>query len=270
MKSTLNLARFLIKQHNSTKETNFFHLQPSFLTFATTRLSSLPHQLLWQHLVTSTTLLQSDLSKVPHTVSIPVQSLNSLPEIEMGNLATFHRGKLFAPVSNTTFLHLELSTLISTMKTTSRYICGILYSFTLSRLIIDLLIVSSNFITDMHPAFKTVFALVVYLFGGVPARYAINSTYRWLGFHKGLQLSAASEYCKNLRFQAHYNRHHLTYLEELQHAWCLGEQEGVHCRPLYLYSLEVSHEIHMTSDLSTDEQHSVPDITSCSSCAPSS
>lgn len=188
----------------------------------------------------------------------------------MGNTATFVRGNPFTPFANTISLHLQLSTLINKLKTISRYICGTINSFTVCRLIINMLTMSSNFITSMHPAFKAVFGLVVYLFGGIPLTYAIRSTNYWLGFHKGLRLSTASEFCKNLRFQAHYSRRYMTYTDELQHTWCLGEQEGVQSTPLFLYALEVSHAMHTISGLSTNEQHSVRNITSCSSCSPSS
>lgn len=188
----------------------------------------------------------------------------------MVNTATSDRGKLFATVTNTTCHHLELFTLISKMKTTSRYMCNTIYSFTICKLIIDLLTVSTNFITNMHPAFKAVFGLVVYLFGSIPLTFAARTMKYWLGFHKGLQLSTASEFCKNLRFQAHYNRHYVTYTEELEHIWCLGEHEGIQSRPLFLYSLEVRHRSIVVSVLSTNKSHSVPNITPCSFCSPSS
>lgn len=189
----------------------------------------------------------------------------------MVNTAISDRENLFAPVANTNcFLIKPFTTSFSKMKTTSRYICDTIYSFTICKLIIDLLTLSSNFISNMHPAFKAVLGFVVYLFGDIPLIYAARSTKYWLGFHKGLQLSTASEFCKNLRFQAHYNRHAMTYTEELQHTWCLGEQEGIQSRPLFLYSLEVRHASHIVSVLLTDKQYSVLDITPPSFCSPSS
>ena len=145
-----------------------------------------------------------------------------------------------------------------------------IYSFTMCRIIIHLLTIPFKAITNMHPASKAILALFVYLFGGIPVTYAVRSANYWLGFHSGLQLSTATEFCMNLRFQAHYNVHPLDHSEELQYIWCLGEQEGVHRRPLFLYFLEVSHVFHMISGLLIDEQHSVPNIMPCSSCSSSS